>query len=58
MIEHGDVAARHVSHMNIVFVLVQTYQSATHTDHIIIRVRTKTQYFFGYLAGRMVLNGI
>src|SRR5204863_1551510 len=38
MVEHGNVAARHVRHMDLMPLLNQTDDGATHADDVVVRV--------------------
>ena len=39
VVEHGDVAARHVGDDDLVLVLDELAQDAAHRDHVVVRVR-------------------
>jgi hypothetical protein len=41
MIEHGDVAAGHVRHRHLVFILHKLAEDATHRNHVVVGVRRK-----------------
>ena len=44
VIEHGDVAAGHVGHVDFVLVLDQPDQRAPHADHVVVRMRAEADH--------------
>ena len=48
MVEHGNVSARHVRHVNLVSVFHHANERSSHADDVIIRVRTKTEHSLSF----------
>ena len=44
VIEHRNVAARHVRHADVIVVLYKFAQNATHRNHIVVGMRRKTNH--------------
>ena len=58
MIKNSDIATGHVGDVRLMSVVDKPDQGTTHTDDIVIGMRTETNDLFGIATPRMVLNGV